>query len=198
MAEPAATSWTGTPTGVNGGFIELSEAAQDTFEQAYEAYVDGDSTFNWFWFDFSQELGSDEFLNMQTYEMYGNNPDWGQAQGGDGSQGSGANYNDGGGNSPFAFDPQTDINLFTDSEGYLEAFPIPEIAEGGIPEWYTFLVSTAQTWNSSTARSTTGHGGMYYNIAAHTLDIIFDYDGDGTPTGTEIQDLADMGTLLVK
>ena len=76
-------------TGVNGGFIELSEAAQDTFEQAYEAYVDGDSTFNWFWFDFSQELGSDEFLNMQTYEMYGNNPDWGQAQGGDGSQGSG-------------------------------------------------------------------------------------------------------------
>lgn len=190
-------------TGVEAGFIELSEAGYDAFEAAYTAYTgDPDNPFNWFWFDFSEEIGSDNFLNIYEYTLTesGNSPDWGQTF-------DGASYNEGGGYgmSYYDFDPQADINYISDSAGYIENFPMPGIfgSEGGVPEWYTYLTHRMADWNQEYSMWDTtstfpegtlhNHYNFYYDLLGHTLGVIFNYDGDNYTTGTEMQDLADMG-----
>ncbi len=206
-------------TGVEAGFIELSEAAQNTFELAYEAYEDGDNTFNWFWFDFSQEIGSDNFLNVHEYELNesGTAPNWGQEQGDD------ASYNEGGGYgmSYYDFDPQADINFITTAEQYLDTFPPGNFTGSeGVPLWYQTIMSAYTGWaanglstnfgfagqaadglqNSSAADIAAqggGHGstaGNYFHqYTNYWVNLAFDHDGDGQFNENALFDLADQG-----
>ena len=206
-------------TGVQGGFIELSEAGYDTFEAAYTAYTgDQDNPFNWFWFDFSQEIGSDEFLNIYEYTLSpdGYSPDWGQTFGDD------SGYNEGGwyGESYYDFDPQADLNFITTAEQYLDTFPPGNFTGSeGVPLWYQTIMSAYTGWAANglstnfgfsgtaadfiqnnqpgSAEQGGGHastaGNYFHQYTNYWVNLAFDHDGDGQFNENALLDLADQG-----